>query len=256
MEEKVKILIAEDSPTQALKLQEFLEKNDFDVIVAKNGKKAVDLIQKEKPLILISDVIMPEMSGYELCAWVRNTEEFKDMPIILLTSLSDPENIIKGLEAGADNFVTKPYSEKFLLARIHYITSNLEFRGISETEMGIEIYFSGKKHHITSSRMQILDLLFSAFENAVEKNKELQQTNKELQEALDTVKTLKGLVPICANCKKIRNDDGYWEQVESYVMNHTDAEFSHGICPDCMKKLYPEYYDKIYGEGKDKAKKE
>jgi len=251
MENNIKILVAEDSPTQALKVQEFLEKNNFDVILAKNGKEAVDLIQKEKPQILISDVIMPEMSGYELCAWVRKTEEFKNLPIILLTSLSDPENIIKGLEAGADNFVTKPYSEKFLLSRIHYIVSNLEFRTAAETEMGLDIFFSGKKHHITSSRLQILDLLFSAFENAVEKNRELQQTNKELQEALDTVKTLKGLVPICANCKKIRNDDGYWQQVESYVMEHTEAEFSHGICPDCMKKLYPEYYDKLYGNAKN-----
>jgi len=254
MDKKVKILIAEDSPTQALKLQEFLEKNNFDVIMAKNGKEGVDLIQKEKPQILISDVVMPEMSGYELCTWVRNTEEFKALPIILLTTLSDPENIIQGLEAGADNFVTKPYSEKFLLARIHYIVSNLEFRRMAETEMGIDIYFSGKKHRITSSRMQILDLLFSAFENAVEKNRELQQTNRELQEALDTVKTLKGLVPICANCKKIRNDDGFWEQVESYVMDHTDAEFSHGICPDCVKKLYPEYYDKLYGNAKNEDK--
>jgi uncharacterized paraquat-inducible protein A len=64
----------------------------------------------------------------------------------------------------------------------------------------------------------------------------------ELQEALGQVKTLKGLLPICSNCKKVRDDKGYWNQIESYVQQHTDASFTHGICPDCAKKLYPELY--------------
>jgi GAF domain-containing protein len=66
----------------------------------------------------------------------------------------------------------------------------------------------------------------------------------ELKEALSKVKALSGLLPICASCKKIRNDKGYWEQMEIYIRDHSEAEFSHGICPECMKKLYPEYYEK------------
>lgn len=66
-----------------------------------------------------------------------------------------------------------------------------------------------------------------------------------LQEALDKVNLLGGLLPICASCKKIRDDKGYWNQVETYIRDHSEAEFSHGICPDCAKKLYPEFYDKV-----------
>ena len=63
----------------------------------------------------------------------------------------------------------------------------------------------------------------------------------ELQDALVSVKTLRGLLPICSHCKKIRDDKGYWNQIESYIRDHTDAEFTHGICPECMKKLYPDF---------------
>jgi hypothetical protein len=82
---------------------------------------------------------------------------------------------------------------------------------------------------------------------------ELEKTIQELQSAIEQIKTLKGLVPICAWCKKIRNDKGYWEQVESYVSRHTEAAFSHGICPDCAKKLYPEFFKE---KGSDIAKEE
>ena len=116
------------------------------------------------------------------------------------------------------------------------------------SEMGMEILFAGQKHLINSSRMQILDLLFSTFENAIQKNRELEQANKELKESLETVKTLRGLIPICANCKKIRDDEGYWHQVEEYVREHSEAEFSHSICPECVKKLYPEVYTSLFSK--------
>jgi hypothetical protein len=69
---------------------------------------------------------------------------------------------------------------------------------------------------------------------------EREKLHSKLQEAFDNIKTLKGLLPICANCKKIRDDKGYWNQIETYVRDHSDAEFSHSICPDCAEILYPE----------------
>ena len=187
---------------------------------------------------------MPEMDGYELCRQIKEDENFKDIPVILLTQLSEPEDIIKGLDCGADNFITKPYDEEFLLSRIQYILANSELRkGSIHTEMGIEIFFAGQKHFISSDRMQILDLLFSMFYNVIQNNRELEQANRELKEALETVKTLEGFIPICANCKKIRDDEGYWHQVETYIQEHSEAEFSHGICPECTKKLYPDFYE-------------
>ena len=114
-----KILVVEDSPTQAIRLQHILETRGFEVAVAFNGKAALEHLEHDRPSIVISDVIMPEMDGYELCKRIKSDEGLKDIPVILLTSLSDPEDIIRGLEVGADNFITKPYQEKLLVSRIH-----------------------------------------------------------------------------------------------------------------------------------------
>jgi len=186
----VEILVVEDSPTQAMHLKYILEKYDYQVTVARDGKNALATMRTRKPTIVISDILMPEMDGYELCRQIRADENLKYIPVILLTQLFDPRDVIRGLLSGADNFVTKPYSEQFLVSRIQYILANQELRRNSITEMGIEIIFAGQKHFITSDRMQILDLLFSTFENAVQRNQELEEANKELRKALETIETI------------------------------------------------------------------
>jgi CheY-like chemotaxis protein/signal transduction histidine kinase/HPt (histidine-containing phosphotransfer) domain-containing protein len=186
----VEILIVEDSPTQALHLKYILESHDYQVTVARNGRDALEYMKSHKPTIVISDILMPEMDGYELSRQIRQDENLKYVPVILLTQLVDPRDVIRGLLSGADNFVTKPYSEQFLISRIQYILANQELRRNSITEMGIEILFAGQKHFITSDRMQILDLLFSTFENAVQRNQDLEQANKELRKAIETIETI------------------------------------------------------------------
>jgi len=186
----VEILIVEDSPTQALHLKYILEQHDYQVTVSRNGRDALEYMKTHKPTIVISDILMPEMDGYELCRQIRMDENLKYVPVILLTQLVDPRDVIRGLLSGADNFVTKPYSEQFLISRLQYILANQELRRNAITEMGIEIFFAGQKHFITSDRMQILDLLFSTFENAVQRNQELEQANKELRKALETIETI------------------------------------------------------------------
>jgi len=234
------ILIVEDSPPQALLLQKILEKNGYKVSVATNGIEALSYLEGHLPALIISDILMPEMDGYELSQKIKARDDLKDIPIILLTQLSESDDIIKGLECGAENFITKPYDRELLLSRIRYVLVNREIRKSRYTDIGIEVFFAGKKHLINSDRIQIIDLLFSTYENAVQQKRELEKTNKELKEALETIKTLKGIIPICANCKKIRDDKGYWNQLEAYIRDHSDAEFSHSICPECAKKLYPE----------------
>jgi two-component system, OmpR family, response regulator VanR len=204
------ILIVEDSLTQAIKLESILKKYDYDVTTLQDGKKALTYLETARPDLIISDVIMPEMNGYELCHNIKSSEKTRDIPVILLTSLTDPEDIIKGLECGANNFITKPYDEEMLISRIKYMLLNREFRKNISTEMKIELYFGGKKHFINSDKMQILDILLSTYEHIMEKKRELEEVNKELTMALETIKTLKGLIPICSYCKKIRNDRGYW----------------------------------------------
>ena len=117
------------------------------------------MINKCKPAIVISDIMMPEMDGLQLCKNVKTNERSRNIPIILLTALSDPEDVLKGLECGADNFMTKPYAEESLLAAIHHSLDNKEIRKDSKIQSEVEILFRGRKYFITSERHQILDFL-------------------------------------------------------------------------------------------------
>ena len=183
MHQGIEILIAEDSPTQAAQLQYILERHDYCVSVAGNGQQALDMLRKgeSRPALIISDITMPEINGYELCGEIKADERLKDIPVMLLTSLCDPQDIVRGLECGADNFLTKPYEEKLLLSRVQYILLNREIRRGERTQMGMEIVFSGQRLVVTPERQQILDLLISSYETAVQKNLELQLVQEELR---------------------------------------------------------------------------
>jgi len=176
----VEILIVEDSPTQAQRLQHILEQQGYLVFIAANGREALEAVQGRKPTLIISDVIMPEMDGYELCRRVKSDASLADVPIILVTTLSDPQDVIRGLECRADNFILKPYDERYLLSRVQFVLVNREVRQSEQTGMGVEIFFNGRKHFITADRLQILNLLLSTYEAAVQRNKELSVVRDDL----------------------------------------------------------------------------
>lgn len=185
-DKKIAILVVEDSATQAERLAYVLERHGYAVTTAKNGKEALEMIDKTAPTLIVSDVIMPEMDGFEFCKELKTDTRFKDIPLILLTALSEPQDVLKGLECGADNFVTKPYDEAYLLTRIHHVLMNSQLRRESQMDTGVEIFFKGRKYCIASEGQQILDLLLSTYETAVMKNREL----KELQEELKAMNEL------------------------------------------------------------------
>ncbi len=176
----VKILIVEDSPTQAEQLRYILERREFRVISARNGREALEIMHAQKPTMVITDINMPEMDGYELCHRIRGDAQLAEVPVILLTSLSDSEDVFKGLECGADNFITKPYDENNLLARIHYLLANVHLRNRETMQISMEVYLAGRRHVITSNRAQILNLLLSTYEAAVQKNRELSRARDDL----------------------------------------------------------------------------
>jgi len=169
----IDILIAEDSRTQADKLGFLLEENGFKVTIAANGKQALLAAKAQKPDLIISDIVMPEMDGYELCKAIKSDEKLQDIPVILVTTLSDSQDVIRGLECGADNFIRKPYDERYLLSRINYLLMNLDMRKENKMQLGVQINLGGKKYFINSERQQILDLLISTYEQAVHINNEL-----------------------------------------------------------------------------------
>jgi len=181
-ETQVNILIVEDSPTQTKMLRYILEENGYTVSSANNGVNALEAIRQRKPNLIITDIIMPLMDGFALCKAVKSDPELKSIPVMLLTSLSDPQDVIKGLQAGADNFLTKPYEDMFLIVCIQNIFANQEIRKNKPQDAEIEIVFAGERYFINSDRMQIIDLLLSTYDNAVQKNNELHKAHADLLE--------------------------------------------------------------------------
>jgi signal transduction histidine kinase len=179
------ILTVEDSPTQALRLKNILEGCGFVVTAKNSGPSAVLYLDTHTPDLVISDIIMPEMTGYALCRHIKSIDRLKAVPVILLTSLSDTDDVFNALACGADSFITKPYNENVLISRIQTIFQNQELRKnrpqLNGPEKdGIKIFCNGKMHHIPNNPYQIVDLLFSTYENAVQRNLELEQANREI----------------------------------------------------------------------------
>jgi two-component system sensor histidine kinase/response regulator len=184
MLEPVEILLVEDSPTQAAKLAHLLEGRGFTTRIATNGRKALEALREHKPTLVVSDVVMPEMDGYALCRAIKSEPALADIPVILVTSLVDAKDIVNGLEAGADNFVRKPYHDDYLLKRIQHVLLNHELRKSQSGhfELGIALYLGGQQHFINAERQQILDLLISTYEQAVAVNEELQAREQQISE--------------------------------------------------------------------------
>jgi PAS domain S-box-containing protein len=178
---RVEILIVEDSPTQAAELKYTLERHNFAITVACNGIEALAQINARMPSIVISDIVMPGMDGYQLCRKIKQDDRFKNLPVILLTSLSDPRDVVQGLECGADNFLTKPYEEKYIISRIQYILANKNLKDVERTQLGVEIVLDNERYFIKSDRIQILNLLLSSYDAAIQKNYALVKTQKELK---------------------------------------------------------------------------
>nr|WP_229259832.1 response regulator [Duganella aquatilis] len=175
-------MIVEDSPTQAERLRRLIQSMRYGARVAPNGRLALEAIRERKPHLVLSDIVMPEMDGYTLCRAIKADPELRDIPVILVTSLMDPKDIIRGIECGADNFIRKPYAEDYLLNRIGHMLMNQKLRKNQNMEIGIALYLGEQKHFINADRQQILDLLISTYEQAVQVNSELQARERQVIE--------------------------------------------------------------------------
>ena len=178
--QEIRILIAEDSPTQAEQLRYLLEEHGYRVTAAADGRKALAAAMKEKPALIISDVMMPELDGFGFCRAVKADPALKDVPVILLTSLVSSNDVIKGLECGANFFLRKPYDERHLLSRIDHVLHYSSPRG-TRIDGSCDVVLSGEHHIIHLERPQILDLLISTYEEAVRINEELASSNRQLE---------------------------------------------------------------------------
>jgi two-component system sensor histidine kinase/response regulator len=179
--QEFEILIVEDSPTQAERLRRLIQSKSYRARVAANGRLALAMMEEHPPQLVLSDIIMPEMNGYELCRAIKSNDKTRAIPVILVTALNDAKDIIRGIECGADNFIRKPYSEEYLLSRISHTLVNQKLRESPDSD-GIALYLGDQKHFIHAGRQQILDLLISTYEQAVQVNSELQARERQVIE--------------------------------------------------------------------------
>lgn len=208
---KQKILLVDDRPENLFALETLLADFALDIIKAASGNEALALTLEHDFALVLLDVQMPEIDGFETAELMRGCEKTKNVPIIFVTAISHEEvHVFKGYETGAVDYLYKPISPYILQSKVKV------FCELHRQKMIIQ-------DHVN----------------------EIEKKNRILEKQLNEIKVLRGLLPICANCKKIRNDNGYWEEIEGYICEHSEADFSHSICPDCMKKLYPEYSEKV-----------
>jgi signal transduction histidine kinase len=175
------ILIAEDSPTQAAHLRYLLESNNYKVEVTQNGQQAWDWLSTNIPELVISDIVMPEMNGFELCEKIKSDDRTENIPVILLTSLSNPEEVIEGVSCGADSFITKPYNNEYLISNIKKLLSERTIPVSRIDPLGIEINYNGGKRQIRTDPQKVIKLLLNIYQGAIHQNNELIQARDELR---------------------------------------------------------------------------
>ncbi|MEM1024886.1 MAG: response regulator transcription factor [Myxococcota bacterium] len=192
----MKVLVADDDAVQQKLMERKLSEWGFDFVTVSDGTAAWDYMRhSEEPLIALLDWVMPGFQGPELCQRARALLPESRIHLILLTSRDEQADVVEGLQAGADDYVCKPFHSGELRARLHTGQRLLELR------------------------------------------ESLRDRVEELSKALEDIRQLRKLLPICSYCKRVRHDEVYWTRVESYLSERLDMRFSHGICPSCFDSL-------------------
>ena len=206
MNEQFKILVVDDNPEMLSLSTMILERAGYDILEATSGRDCLNKVQTHHPDLVLLDVILPDITGTEICRQIKADKNLEDIFVILVSGIQvSSEHQAEGLNIGADAYIVRPIPNKEFLARIQ----------------------AGERIKVAEDGLR-------------EKEKQQQVLISQLKEALAEIKTLKGFIPICSLCKKIRNDKGYWDNLETYISKHTNAIFSHGLCPTCAEKYKSE----------------
>lgn len=199
MDKQFKILVVDDEPINIQVISSAL-RDTYQIIAAQSGFDAIELVKEQKPDLILLDVMMPDIDGFDVCRNIKSDSSFAEIPIIFLTALDTREGQFRGLDIGGIDYLTKPVDFDLLKLRV--------------------------RNHLESKERYDL----------VKKQRDvIAQQKEELDAILARVKQLEGIIPICSYCKKIRDDQKTWHQLESYISDHSEARFSHGICPHCAE---------------------
>jgi DNA-binding response OmpR family regulator len=197
----IKVLVTDDDPDTLLLSTMLLKDEGFEVYEARTAEECLITVKELHPDMVLLDVMLPDKRGTEVCKLIKNDPDLQSTFVVLVSGiLVSSDYQAEGLDVGADGYMIKPMTNREFIARIQSMVR------IKRAETALR-----------------------------EKEVEQQRLITQLQEALTEIKTLKGFIPICASCKKIRDDEGYWNQIEEYLTAHTDAVFTHGLCPQCAQ---------------------
>ena len=200
-----KVLVVDDVPLNIRMLTSVLSSHAFEIQAATSGREALELLEEQRPDLILLDYVMPDLDGLAVCRAIKARPEIADIPVIFLTVKADMATIVGAFKGGAVDYLTKPFNPEELLARVN---THVQLKQARDHE-----------RELTERARALVE---------------------ELQAALAQIHQLKGLIPICARCKKVRDDSGFWRQVEEYISRRSEATFSHGLCPDCIERDFPE----------------
>jgi PleD family two-component response regulator len=192
------ILVVDDNPDNLRLISRILKDSHYKIRLAPNGERALATIRKEAPDLILLDIMMPVMDGFEVCSQLKADQKTTGIPVIFISALDETIDKVKAFSMGGVDYISKPFKSEEVLARV--------------------------RTHLTLRRLQ----------------RNLEKKNEQLRQALAEIQILRGILPICSSCKKIRNEDGCWEPIEVFIQARSEVDFSHGICEECARKLYPE----------------
>jgi CheY-like chemotaxis protein len=200
------VLVVDDSPEVLLSTQALLTEPGRVIVTAESGEDALERIAEHEYALALLDVQLPGMNGFEVAEKIRARGETRHLPIIFVTGVNvERQHVFTGYETGAVDYLLRPIDPHALRSKVAV------FCDLQVQKRRIEDYVV-----------------------------EIEAKNAQLQEQVDEIKRLQGLIPICCNCKKVKDDDGYWQQVEIYIMERSDAQFTHALCQPCSNALYGE----------------
>ncbi|MCP4272336.1 MAG: response regulator, partial [Gammaproteobacteria bacterium] len=185
------ILIVDDEPVVHQVLKQHLATKGYRLLNAKSGSQALSILESKAVDLVLLDIMMPLMTGYEVCHTIRETKSREELPIIFLSAKDRTRDRVASFDEGANDYLTKPIGKSELLARV-------------ETHLELLNVYRGQ---------------------------------------VDEIRELRDILPICAWCRKIRDDEGYWNQIEEYLYKVSDVQLSHGICPDCVAEQRSKFKD-------------
>jgi YesN/AraC family two-component response regulator len=209
------VLFVDDEVSILHSIERLVFREPYRKLYAESGPAALEILEKESVQVIVTDLRMPEMDGLSLLRIIK--EKWPDVLRLVLTGYTQVPQILATINSGeVYRYLTKPLGQSAEL--VVTLRQALEYQNLRRDRVGLV--------------------------------QQLEKHNRELEAAMSEIRQLQGMLPICSCCKKIRDEKGYWEQIESYISNHTEAVFSHGICPECMETQYPEFAKEINEAGR------